>query len=63
MHKVSISETAAFGDNLNDLAMLRRARLSYAANNANPEVVRMCKFKTNNVTDEILNIIEKGDRK
>lgn len=59
---VSSFETAAFGDNLNDLGMLRRARLSYAANNAHAEVIRMCKFKTNNVTKEILNIIEKGDR-
>ncbi len=62
IHNVSIYETAAFGDNLNDLGMLRRARLTYAANNANPEVARMCKFKTNSVINEILNIIEKGDR-
>lgn len=59
---VSISETAAFGDNLNDLGMLRRARVTFAANNARPEVVSMCKFKTNNVNKEISNIIEKGDR-
>lgn len=59
---VSISETAAFGDNLNDLGMLRRARVTFAANNANAEVIRMCKFRTNDVTNEILNIIEKGER-
>ncbi len=61
-YKVSVSETAAFGDNLNDLGMLRRARVTFAANNANTEVIRMCKYKTDNVTNEILNIIEKGDR-
>ena len=61
-YEVSAYETAAFGDNLNDLGMLRRARLSYAANNARHEVVSMCKFKTNNVNKEISNIIEKGDR-
>lgn len=61
-YNVSTSETAAFGDNLNDLGMLRRARFTFAANNANAEIIRMCKFKTNNVTNEILNIIEKGDR-
>jgi len=55
-------ETAAFGDNLNDLGMLRQARLTFAVNGAHPEVIRMCKFKTNSVTNEILNIIEKGDR-
>lgn len=61
-YDVSISETAAFGDNLNDLGMLRRARVTFAVNNANAEIIRMCKFKTNNVTNEILNIIEKGER-
>ncbi len=61
-YNISTSETAAFGDNLNDLGMLRRARLSFAANSAKAEVAGMCKFKTNNVTKEILNIIEKGDR-
>lgn len=54
---VTISETAAFGDNLNDLNMLRRAQISYAPKNANPEIARMCKYTTNNVTEEILNII------
>lgn len=62
MYDVSIAETAAFGDNLNDLGMLRRARVSYAANDAHYEVIKMCKFKTNNVIKEISNIIEKGDR-
>lgn len=61
-YNVSAYETAAFGDNLNDLGMLRQARVTFAANNANAEVVKMCKYKTNNVTNEILNIIEKGDR-
>lgn len=59
---VSVYETAAFGDNLNDLGMLRRARVSFAANDARAEVVGMCKFKTNDVNKEISNIIEKGDR-
>lgn len=54
---VSPSETAAFGDNLNDLNMLRCAQLTYAPENANPEVIRMCKFKTNSINNEILNII------
>ena len=49
-------------DNLNDLEMLRRARVSFAMENGNAEVLRMCKYKTNNVSNEILNIIEKGER-
>ena len=51
------SETAAFGDNFNDLNMLRRAQFTYAPENANPEIIRMCKFKTDNVNKEILKII------
>lgn len=54
---VSIKETAAFGDNLNDIGMLRQAQHTYAPVSANPEIIRMCKYTTNNVTDEILNII------
>lgn len=50
-------ETAAFGDNLNDLNMLRCAQFSYAPKNARPEIQRMCKFKTDNVVDEIKKII------
>lgn len=56
-YRISASETAAFGDNLNDLNMLRRARLSFAPENAHPEVIRMCKYKTNDINKEILNII------
>ena len=59
---ISPYETAAFGDNLNDIGMLRQARLTFAVNNAHPEIIRMCKFRTNNVINEISNIIEKGDR-
>ena len=57
VYGVSSSQTAAFGDNLNDLNMLRSAQYSYAPENAHPDIIRMCKFKTNNVNDEILNII------
>lgn len=56
-HGVSASETAAFGDNLNDLNMLRCAQYSYAPKDAHPEIIKMCKFKTDNVNSEILNII------
>ena len=61
-YNCSVSETAAFGDNLNDLEMLRHARVSFAIENGNADVIRMCKYKTNNVSNEILNIIEKGER-
>lgn len=53
---ISPLETAAFGDNTNDLEMLRRARLSFAAPAAVPDIKRMCKYQTKSVIDEILNI-------
>lgn len=54
-------ETAAFGDNTNDFGMLRRARLTYASPNAIADIKRMCKYSTENVNNEILNIIrQKG---
>lgn len=57
MYGIQASETAAFGDNLNDIGMLRQATFSYAPKSAKPEIIRMCKYTTNNVTNEILNII------
>jgi len=54
---ISSLETAAFGDNTNDFGMLRRARLSFASPGAVSDVVKICKFSTSNVTDEILKII------
>jgi len=59
---ISVMQTAAFGDNTNDRDMLKRSRVSFSAPHAHPEIVRICKYKTNNVTNEILNIIEKGDQ-
>ncbi len=58
---VSPLETAAFGDNINDIEMLRHARLSFSPPGAVLDVIKMCKFSTDNVTDEILKILEKGE--
>lgn len=57
VYGVTTSETAAFGDNLNDLNMLRCAQYSYAPQKSHPDIIKMCKFKTNDVSNEILNII------
>lgn len=35
---ISLEETCTFGDNLNDIAMLRKAGMSYAVANARAEV-------------------------
>lgn len=59
---ISPLETAAFGDNTNDFGMLRQARLSFASPAAVPDIKRMCKFQTSSVTDEIINILKKGER-
>lgn len=58
---ISPFETAAFGDNINDIEMLRQARLSFASPDAIPDIQRMCKYNTYNVANEILNMIEKGE--
>ncbi len=57
MFGISISQTAAFGDNINDIGMLRRAQFTFAPQNANPEIIKMCKYTTNNVTNQMLSII------
>ncbi len=59
LFQVSPLETAAFGDNINDIEMLRQARLSFASPTAISEVKRMCKFTTSCVTDEIIKLIDK----
>lgn len=54
-------ETAAFGDNLNDFGMLRRATHSFSAPGAKQEIINMCKYRTENVPKEILHLaVERG---
>ena len=55
---ISPFETAAFGDNLNDLEMLRCATNSYSAPGAKQEITSMCKYRTENVAAEILNLAQ-----
>jgi len=51
--------TAAFGDNINDIGMLKKAYFSYAVGNARPEIKALTKFSTDNAADEIVNNILK----
>ncbi len=53
---ISIAETVAFGDNTNDIEMLRQAGITYAPADANPEIIRMCKYTTSNISNEIIKI-------
>ena len=55
---ISALETAAFGDNINDFSMLRKARLTFASPSAIPDIVRMCKFRTDNVSNEMIKLTQ-----
>ena len=48
--------TAAFGDNFNDFAMLRRARMTFASATAITEVKRMCKQISYHIPSEIIKL-------
>ncbi|MDO5426135.1 MAG: HAD family hydrolase [Eubacteriales bacterium] len=57
--RIAPEETAAFGDNLNDLGMLERAAESYAVANARPEVKAAAKHITaSNAEDGVLKVLK-----
>ena len=58
---ITIDETMAIGDHLNDLSMLEVAGLSVAVNNAQDEVKRICDVTTslNNCEGGVAQAIEK----
>ncbi len=52
-------ETAAFGDQLNDIEMLDRAYYSFAVANARPEVRQAARFQADsNVNDGVLKVLK-----
>lgn len=52
-------ETMAFGDQLNDIEMLKRAYYSFAIGNARPEVKKAARFQADtNVNDGVLKILK-----
>ncbi|HIT89252.1 MAG TPA: HAD family hydrolase [Candidatus Merdenecus merdavium] len=56
---ISREETMAFGDNLNDLGMLRNAGYSYAVANAREEVKNVAKYiAERNVDDGVLKVMK-----
>lgn len=55
---ITPTETAAFGDNINDFGMLRQARLSFASPTAIPDIVRMCKYQTNHIVNQIIKLTQ-----
>ena len=58
---IAIEETIAVGDNYNDMAMLKVAGLSVAANNAVDDVKAACDYTTNanNIEGVVAELIEK----
>lgn len=58
--RIEPSETMVFGDNLNDLHMLKRAEYSFAVGNARDEVKEAARFVADtNVNDGVLKEIKK----
>jgi len=62
-YNISTEETVAFGDYKNDIEMLKRAKFSFAMENAHPEVKEICNYSTksndNNGVEFILKQIVK----
>lgn len=52
---IKYEETAAFGDNFNDILMLKKAYFSYAVPGARPEIKKLARFYAENVAKEIAN--------
>lgn len=57
--EISVEETMAFGDQLNDIEMLKQAYYSFAVGNAREEVKAVSRFQTDtNVNDGVLKILK-----
>ena len=56
---ITREETMAFGDQQNDIGMIREAQYSYAVENAEAEVKTHCRFRTeSNAACGVLSAIE-----
>ena len=56
---IAPEETMAFGDQLNDLEMIRQAYYSFAVANARPEVKAEARFEADsNMNDGVLKILK-----
>lgn len=56
---ISPRETIVFGDQLNDIEMLKQAYYSFAVGNARPEVKAAARFQTDvNVNDGVLKVLK-----
>ena len=62
LKELNINEknAAAFGDNTNDMEMLKAVRHSFAVKNAKNEVKKMCKYKTDDILNTLVSITEVG---
>ena len=56
---ISSRETMVFGDQMNDIEMMRQAYYSFAVGNARPEVKEAARFQTDiNVRDGVLKVLK-----
>lgn len=54
IYNISYQSTAAFGDNTNDIQMLKRAYYSYSVDNAKTEIRSLARFHTASPVEEII---------
>ncbi len=57
--KIDRKDVVAFGDNYNDAEMLKLIPMSYAMENAKPQIKRICKYITADVCQSVYDITEK----
>ncbi|QHT71761.1 HAD family phosphatase [Rhodocytophaga rosea] len=58
-YSISIEETMAFGDYLNDLEMMQRAYFSYAMENAHPDIKKAARFRAkSNDENGVLEVLQ-----
>ena len=57
--KIDKKDVVAFGDNYNDAEMLKLIPMSYAMENAKPQIKRICKYTTADVCQSVYDIVEK----
>ena len=57
---ISPEETMAFGDQMNDADMMRRARYSFAMDNADPNLKRVAKYTApSNQQDGVVQVLRR----
>ena len=56
--KIDKNDVVAFGDNINDIEMLKLIPKSYAMESGKPQIKRICKYTTADVCQSVYHILE-----